>query len=116
MVINFRTYKISRDIYKLTRAHTLIKKNLYSKNKKKKTAYSCQLARITFSFSFFIYIFDEKSYFFLIIIRYDPKIDLEKDLNQQGQLFLLNQCHFFFFYFLNVDLADSGRINYENLI
>jgi hypothetical protein len=36
MIINFRTYKISRDIYKLTRAHTLIKKILYSKKKKKK--------------------------------------------------------------------------------
>jgi sensor histidine kinase YesM len=104
MVINFKTYKISRDIYKLTRAHTLIKKYLYSKKKKKKKqpTISCQLARITFSFSFFIYIFDEKSYFFLIIIRYDPKIDLEKDLNQQGQLFLLNQCHFFFSIFLTL--------------
>ena len=39
------------------------------------------MARITFSFYFSFLIFDEKSYFLLIIVRYDPKIDLEKDLN-----------------------------------
>lgn len=89
------------------------------------------MARITFSFYFSFLISDEKSYFLFIIVRYDPKIDLEKDLNLRVSKKIKNTIKLrklkkiteknpikisFFFYFLDVDLADFGRINYENLI